>query len=318
MTSLIENISSRFINPVPHMRATGLRIDDIGRNRGTMSLPARPEWLGDPTRGLMHPGALTVLADSACGLAVGASIKTIAPYATLDLRMDYLRAAGPELDTHCAAECYRLTRNVAFVRADVWQERRDEPIATAQATFMMSTAVTRRPDAAPAADNNLIVPGAPMPPEASAGAEAAAAPWTAPASSEAIDIGQPLPYVEFLGIRQAPGSPTLFRLPFQDKLIGNPMLPALHGGSVAGFMELTAIATLMAASTRPHPPRPIDVSVAYLRSGRPVDTFARAQIRKAGRRIAYVHVLAWQTDEAAPIAEMSVHFQLAEESMPTS
>ncbi|HRH20267.1 MAG TPA: PaaI family thioesterase [Brevundimonas sp.] len=127
-----------------------------------------------------------------------------------------------------------------------------------------------------------------------------------------------IPYARFLGVEAVAGTDDTAILRSSRHLIGNPMLPALHGGSVAGFMELTAIATLMAASTRPHPPRPIDVSVAYLRSGRPVDTFARAQIRKAGRRIAYVHVLAWQTDEAAPIAEMSVHFQLAEESMPTS
>jgi acyl-coenzyme A thioesterase PaaI-like protein len=122
-----------------------------------------------------------------------------------------------------------------------------------------------------------------------------------------------IPYARFLGVEAVADTDDTAIMRSSQHLIGNPMLPALHGGSVAGFMELTAIATLMAASTRPHPPRPIDVSVAYLRSGRPVDTFARAQVRKSGRRIAYVHVLAWQDDEAAPIAEMSVHFQLAEE-----
>ena len=311
MTSFLEKLSSKFINPVPHMRATGLRIDDIGPSRGTMSLPARPEWLGDPTRGLMHPGALTVLADSACGLAVGAAIQKKAPYATLDLRMDYLRSAGPELDTHCAAECYRLARHVAFVRADVWQERRDEPIPPAQATFMMSTAATRRPDAAPAADN-LIVPGAPMPPEAPPGAEAAAAPWTPPAASDAIDIGQPLPYVEFLGIRRAPGSPTLFRLPFQDKLIGNPMLPALHGGVVAGFAETAATLHLIVHLKGAKFPKSVDFSIDYLRSGRPQETFASSEIVRVGSRVALVQTRCWQRSPDYPIAVTRAHFLLTD------
>ncbi|MBN8552090.1 MAG: PaaI family thioesterase [Caulobacterales bacterium] len=121
-----------------------------------------------------------------------------------------------------------------------------------------------------------------------------------------------IPYARFLGAEALTGSDDVAVMRASGHLIGNPLLPALHGGAVAGFMELTAIAALMATSGRAHRPKPIDVSIAYLRSGRPVDTFARAQIRKAGRRIAYVHVLAWQDDEAAPIAEMSVHFQLAE------
>ena len=83
-----------------------------------MLLPANPAWMGDPARGLMHPGALTVLADSACGLAVGAALTERVPYATLDLRMDYLRRAGPDRDVTCDAHCFRITDNVAFVRGE--------------------------------------------------------------------------------------------------------------------------------------------------------------------------------------------------------
>ena len=121
------------------MREIGARITAVAPSRGSMTLPARPEWVGDPLRGQLHPGALTVLADSACGLAVGAALKERAPYATLDLRMDYLRPAGPELDVHCDAHCFRLTRNVAFVRGEVYQADREQPIAVAQASFMLST-----------------------------------------------------------------------------------------------------------------------------------------------------------------------------------
>jgi uncharacterized protein (TIGR00369 family) len=118
-----------------------------------------------------------------------------------------------------------------------------------------------------------------------------------------------IPYSGFLGVEAAPegqAADTVMR--FSQKLVGNPMLPALHGGSIAGFMELSAVAVL---ATRVGRAKPIDVSVAYLRSGKPVDVWARAEIRKVGRRIAYVHVLAWQDDIETPTAEMTAHFLLA-------
>lgn len=120
-----------------------------------------------------------------------------------------------------------------------------------------------------------------------------------------------MPYAGFLGVQacEEAGADTVMR--FAQRLIGNPLLPALHGGSIAGFMEATAMAVLTARGTAG---KPIDVSVAYLRSGRPEDVHARAEIRKIGRRIAYVHVLAWQEDADAPIAEMSAHFLLSDKS----
>ena len=139
MTKLLEDLNRKFVSGTPHMREIGVRITAVDKDRGSMTMPARPEWVGDPARGVLHPGVLTVLADSACGLAVGAALSKRVPYATLDLRMDYLRPAGPGHDLHCDAHCFRITRNVAFVRAEVWQDDRDQPIAVAQASFMLST-----------------------------------------------------------------------------------------------------------------------------------------------------------------------------------
>jgi acyl-coenzyme A thioesterase PaaI-like protein len=110
-------------------------------------------------------------------------------------------------------------------------------------------------------------------------------------------------------------------LPFSNHLIGNPTLPALHGGVLGAFMELTALAQLAIAQESSNErmarqPKPIDVTVEYLRSGRPVDTFARAQITRMGRRIANVRVEAWQSTRAAPIAALHGHFLLTlEESV---
>jgi acyl-coenzyme A thioesterase PaaI-like protein len=104
-------------------------------------------------------------------------------------------------------------------------------------------------------------------------------------------------------------------LPYANHLIGNPTLPAIHGGVLGAFMEMTALAQLSIAQESggermARQPKPIDVTVEYLRSGRPVDTFARAQITRMGRRIANVRVEAWQAERAAPIAALHGHFLL--------
>jgi acyl-coenzyme A thioesterase PaaI-like protein len=125
-----------------------------------------------------------------------------------------------------------------------------------------------------------------------------------------------IPYARFLGLRaELAGDEMTAILPFSPHLIGNPTLPAIHGGVLGAFMELTALAQLSIAqdaggNPMARQPKPIDVSVEYLRSGRPIDTFARAQITRMGRRIANVRVEAWQTARAAPIAALHGHFLL--------
>ena len=311
MNSILDDLNRKFVSRTPHMSDIGARITAVERNRGSMMLPDRPDWLGDPVRGLLHPGALTVLADSACGLAVGAALDQRMPYATLDLRMDYLRPAGPGHDVHCDAHCYRLTRNVAFVRGEVWQTERDEPIAVAQASFMLSTpAGTRRPkpeageaqapaEAAPAADDNA---------------------WKPPAGSEPVLPGSTIPYVEYLGIRVAPdGAQPLFRLPYQPKLIGNPYLPALHGGVVAGFAETAAILHLIRTLQGAKFPKGVDFSIDYLRAGRPEETYASCELVRVGSRVALVQVRCWQKrGPDHPIAVARGHFLLAAAADPAA
>ena len=294
MSSLIDTLNQKFVQRTPHMREIGARITAVDKGRGSMTLPARPEWVGDPLRAQLHPGVLTVLADSTCGLAVGTALTERAPYATLDLRMDYLRPAGPEHDVHCDAHCFRLTRNVAFVRAEVWQADRNEPIAVAQASFMLSTASGKRaPREAPA--------------------EPAADVWQPPAGSEPVLAGVGIPYVDYLGILRAAGDtePPLFRLPYQDKLIGNPELPALHGGVIAGFAETAATLHLIRTLRGAKCPKSIDFSIDYLRSGRPVESFASCEVVRVGSRVALVQVRCWQSGPDNPIIAARGHFLLA-------
>ena len=120
-----------------------------------------------------------------------------------------------------------------------------------------------------------------------------------------------IPYARFLGVRmELHGDEMTAVLPYADHIIGNPTLPALHGGVIGAFMEMTAVLQLSILEAQMRQPRPVDVSIDYLRSGRPVDTYARALVKKAGRRIANVQVEAWQEARGAPIAALHGHFLL--------
>jgi uncharacterized protein (TIGR00369 family) len=118
-----------------------------------------------------------------------------------------------------------------------------------------------------------------------------------------------IPYARFLGVRaELAGDEMTMILPFGQHIIGNPVLPAIHGGVLGAFMEMTALAQLSVKCGEERQPRVIDVSVEYLRSGRSLTTYARADIKKVGRRIANVHVEAWQEQRAQPIAALRAHF----------
>ncbi len=322
MSDLLEHLKQVYVARTPQMRDIGLEITAVEPARGTMRLPARKDWLGDPERGLMHVGPLIVLADSACGIAVGAAVQARdVTYATLDLRLDWLRPALPGKDVYSEAHCYRLSRSVAFIRAEVWQDDRAHPVATAQSAFMLGTPSTARPAAQASAQTGqsaaIAATMAAAPVEASNApvthtSDAVATPWIAPQASESPLPGQHIPYVEYLGIRVAPApqQPT-FRLPFQQKLIGNPHLPALHGGVVAGFAETSAILHLMQSLQGVKQPKGIDFSIDYLRSGRPEECFARCEVVRLGGRVALVTVRVWQRSPDVPIAVARGHFLLA-------
>lgn len=136
-----------------------------------------------------------------------------------------------------------------------------------------------------------------------------------------------VPYIRYLGIEfERRGDELTGILPFDQKLIGNPMLPAIHGGVTAAFLEVTAIITLswtylwedvesgaikpedLSAQGLPRLPKTIDISTDFLRSGLPRDAYARARINRSGRRYASVHVEAWQDNRDRLFAQATGHF----------
>ena len=121
-----------------------------------------------------------------------------------------------------------------------------------------------------------------------------------------------VPYVRFLGMRaELAGDEMTAILPFAPHLIGNVMLPALHGGVIGAFMEMTALAQLsvIAPSAKVH--KTIDITIEYLRPGKAMTMYARADVRKVGRQIANVHVEAWQEARDKPAAALRGHFLLS-------
>lgn len=118
-----------------------------------------------------------------------------------------------------------------------------------------------------------------------------------------------LPYAQFLNLKtEINGDDVKVTMPFADHLIGNPMVPALHGGTTAALLEFAAIAKVAHAYPRLRLPRPINVSIAYLRMGKAEDVWATARICKAGNKVAYVTAEAKQGD--VDIAMLTAHFQL--------
>jgi uncharacterized protein (TIGR00369 family) len=121
-----------------------------------------------------------------------------------------------------------------------------------------------------------------------------------------------VPYMRFLGMTaDLAGDEMTATLPFSEHLIGNPILPALHGGVIGAFLEMTALCQLTLLEPLRRQPRTIDVTIEYLRPGRALTTYARADVRKVGRRIANVHVEAWQEARAQPVAALRGHFMLS-------
>jgi acyl-coenzyme A thioesterase PaaI-like protein len=140
-----------------------------------------------------------------------------------------------------------------------------------------------------------------------------------------------VPYIRFLGVEfQRMGDELTAILPYADTLIGNPALPALHGGVTGAFLEITAIIQLawdgvwevmeagdegaeaIASGGFPPMPKTVDLTIDYLRSGLPRDAYARASVTRRGRRVANVRVEAWQDNRTRPIAAAHGHFLLPE------
>ncbi|MBW8859921.1 MAG: PaaI family thioesterase [Caulobacter sp.] len=131
----------------PQARALGFETLEIGGGVAILKVPYRPEIVGDPETGVIAGGVVTTLLDHASSQAVHAAMAEWTTIATLDLRIDYMRPAEPGRDILARAHCYKLTRSVGFVRAVAYEDHPDNPVAAAQAAFMLDSSAGRKPGA---------------------------------------------------------------------------------------------------------------------------------------------------------------------------
>lgn len=124
-----------FITELPYSKALRLQLAEIAPGRAVMTLPYHDELIGDPATGVLHGGAVSALMDTTCGAAVMSHPEAGEGTATLDLRIDYMRAAAPGQGIRAAAEVTHVSRSVAFVRATAWDADDGRPVATAAGAF---------------------------------------------------------------------------------------------------------------------------------------------------------------------------------------
>ena len=132
---LLDRMSKLFVS-LPHSRALDLQYVGTDGQHALLKVAWRADLVGNPETGAINGGVITTLVDTTSAVAVTARLSDIETIATLDLRIDYLTTASSDQPLFCRAECYRLTRHIAFTRAVCFHTHPSEPIAHGVATFM--------------------------------------------------------------------------------------------------------------------------------------------------------------------------------------
>ncbi|OYX41373.1 MAG: thioesterase [Rhodobacterales bacterium 32-67-9] len=135
----------QFIEAIPHSRALGMVLDRLEDGVAVISMPYDARFVGDPQTGVIHGGAVSALMDTCGGAAVMSHPTGVIGTATIDLRIDYMRPAKPGDRITARAECYHVTRSVAFVRATAHDADGERPVATATGAFTLERAAEGRP-----------------------------------------------------------------------------------------------------------------------------------------------------------------------------
>lgn len=336
----------RFVAFIPHTSRLGVSVQAVKAPAVRMQLPWRAELIGDPHRHLVHGGVLTMFADTLCGSAVLTALPRPEVCPTLDLRLDHFRPGVEGLALIGEARVVRVSEAMVFTEAQIWQQpgkilcraignfvrlgARNTPEVFTQALM----AAARESESSEAGASHEV-----------AGQEAASEAATHGAGLSGLsDIrafveGQrthaqlamlldSLPYARAIGLGLCtlegavdgehvtlPDAPLRYEMTAMPENIGNPMLPAVHGGVLAAAMETAG--TLEVLRRHGHGghqarlPKLIDFSIDYLAAARGDSvTWIECEVLREGRRMANVRVTAWQKSLERPCASARMHFVL--------
>ena len=134
----LERVNA-MIQFTPQAKALGVEVTKLDKARAWGRVPYRAELVGDPDTGVIAGGVITTFLDQLCGVAAIAAMEAPAVVATIDLRIDYMRPAQPGRDVLAEAQCYKLGKTIAFVRATAYEDTPDNPIAHATSAFAITS-----------------------------------------------------------------------------------------------------------------------------------------------------------------------------------